>query len=274
MAGKDLDGKIAIVTGSGNPQGIGVATVRALCAAGARVVMADLASGPLEETAGMLRGEGCDVATFAVDIADEEQVKALIDFTRSTFGRLDILDNNAACQANAGDQEVMAMDVALWDKVMGVNARGTMLMCKHALPLMIGGGGGSIINISSGTAQAGDFYATAYASSKGAINTLTKYVATQYGGKGIRCNAVSPGLIMTSALEGAMPLPMQDIFRRHSVTEKLGRPEDIADMVVFLASDRARFISGQVFPVDGGIYAHVPTTVQVADMMAGAAGAS
>src|SRR3546814_4262738 len=102
-------------------------------------------------------------------------------FTRDLFGRLDILDNNAAYHGDVNDGDVLSMTVELWDKIMSVNARGAMLMCKHALPLMIAQGGGSIINISSGTAQGGDFYATAYAASKGAINTFTKYVATQYG---------------------------------------------------------------------------------------------
>lgn len=264
----DLSGKVAIVTGAANPRGIGVATARHLGAIGARVVLADLATSPLEETSLLLKREGLEIVSWPTDISDEAQVEALMAFTRDAYGRLDVLDNNAACQANGGDLLIGDMDVALWDKVMSINARGTMLMCKHALPLMIESGGGSIINISSGTALAGDFYATAYACTKGAINTLTKYVATQYGAKGVRCNAIAPGLIMTAALEGGMPQPMQEIFRLHNVTQTLGTPLDIAEMVAFLASDRARFISGQVIQVDGGIYAHIPTTVQVAEMLA------
>src|SRR3546814_16913567 len=104
---------------------------------------------------------------------------------------------------------------------MSVNARGAMLMCKHALPLMIAQGGGSIINISSGTAQGGDFYATAYAASKGAINTFTKYVATQYGAQGIRCNAIAPGIIMTEALLNALDEPARKEIGRASCRERV-----------------------------------------------------
>ncbi len=266
MAGeaKDLDGKVAIVTGVGSLKGIGAPTVRMLAGAGAKVVLADLAGSQLEETTRQLASEGFEVACRPVDISDEADVKALMAFTVEKFGRIDILDNNAACQGQAEDGIITELSVDLWDKIMGINARGAMLMCKHAIPHMIAGGGGSIINISSGTAHAGDFYATAYACSKGAINTLTKYVATQYGAQGIRCNAIAPGLIMTATLDIAMPKPMQEVFRSHSLTGKLGRPEDIAEMVTFLASDRARFITGQVIPVDGGIYAHIPTVVEVA----------
>lgn len=266
---RDLAGKVALVTGAGNPLGIGLATARALAVAGARVVLADVAGSPVEEGAATLSAEGMDASARTVDISDEAQVRALIESVRDSHGRLDILDNNAATQGHEGDRLVGDMDVDLWDRIMAVNARGTMLMCKHALPLMIASGGGSIVNISSGTAQAGDFYATAYASTKGAINTLTKYVATQYGAQGIRCNAIAPGLIMTAALHTAMPPAMQEVFRLHSLTGQLGRPENIADMVVFLASDRAGFITGQIMPVDGGIYAHIPTVPAVNALFSG-----
>ena len=264
----DLAGKVAIVTGSGNPDGIGAATARALGAAGARVVLADVAASRVIEAAAALAAEGLDVAARVADISSEDDVRALIEFVTASYGRLDILDNNAASQGHAADAYITEMDVALWDHIMGVNARGTMLMCKHALPLMIAGGGGSIINISSGTAQAGDMYATAYACSKGAINTFTKYVATQYGSQGIRCNAVAPGIIMTPALKNGLPVPMQEVFRDHSLTGVLGQPSDIADMVVYLASDRARFITGQIVAVDGGIYAHIPTVPAVKALFA------
>jgi NAD(P)-dependent dehydrogenase (short-subunit alcohol dehydrogenase family) len=260
----DLHGKVAIVSGAGDPEGIGAASARALGLAGAKLLLADLPSSNVEKTVELLRAEGLDVSSAHVDISEEVQVAALLDLARREFGRLDILDNNASVTGVQHDLLIGDMDVDIWDRAMRVNARGTMLMCKHALPLLIDSGGGSIINISSGTAQAGDNYASAYAASKGAINTLTKYVATQYGHKGIRCNAIAPGLIMTPVLDKSMPMPMQDVFRSHSLTGRLGTARDIAEMVAFLASDRAQFMTGQIVQVDGGIYAHVPTVPGVA----------
>jgi NAD(P)-dependent dehydrogenase (short-subunit alcohol dehydrogenase family) len=265
---EDLNGRVAIVTGAGGQGGIGECTARLLAEAGARVVIADLASSKLEETAAFLTREGHDVSHCATDISDERSVESLVRFTQQKYGRLDILDNNAASQGQAEDRDVTSMSVELWDHIMGVNARGTMLMCKHALPVMISGGGGSIINISSGTSTAGDFFATAYAASKGAINTFTRYVATQYGAKGIRCNALILGLIATPVLKSVMPEPLRDIFRDNKLVGRLGEPRDIAEMVLFLASDRSRFITGQLLPVDGGFYAHTPTTVPVLALLA------
>jgi NAD(P)-dependent dehydrogenase (short-subunit alcohol dehydrogenase family) len=192
----------------------------------------------------------------------------LIEATLETFGRLDILDNNAASQGHREDALVGDMAVELWDHILGVNARGAMLMCKHAIPALIAAGGGSIINVSSGTSLAGDFFSTAYACSKGAVNTLTKYVATQYAAQGIRCNALALGLIGTPILQQTIPPPMLDIFTQHHIAGRIGEPIDVANMVAFLVSDRATWITGQVYSVDGGFYAHTPTTVQVSNLMA------
>jgi len=265
---QDLNGRVAIVTGAGGIGGIGECTARTLAGAGARVVLADLPGSKLEETTAALLKQGFEVVSHPADISDERSVESLIRFTQQTYGRLDILDNNAASQGQAEDREVTSMSVELWDRIMGVNARGAMLMCKHALPAMIAGGGGSIVNISSGTSMAGDFFATAYAASKGAVNTLTKYVATQYGAQGIRCNALVLGLIATPILKTVMPEPLRDIFRDNKLVGRLGEPQDVAEMVLFLASDRSRFITGQLLPVDGGFYAHTPTTTPVMALFA------
>jgi NAD(P)-dependent dehydrogenase (short-subunit alcohol dehydrogenase family) len=264
----NIHGRVAIVTGAGGTGGIGECTARLLAKQGARVVIADLATSKLEQTAASLTKEGYEVAHCATDIADERSVEALMRFTQQKYGRLDILDNNAASQGQPEDREVGSMSVQLWDHIMGVNARGTMLACKHALPIMLAGGHGSIINISSGTSIAGDFFATAYAASKGAVNTLTRYVATQYGSKGIRCNALVLGLIATPILKAVMPEPLREIFRDNKLVGRLGEPQDVAEMVAFLASDRSSFITGQLLPVDGGFYAHTPTTAPVLALLA------
>jgi NAD(P)-dependent dehydrogenase (short-subunit alcohol dehydrogenase family) len=150
------------------------------------------------------------------------------------------------------------MDVEEWDKVFAINSRGTMLMCKHVIPVMIANGGGSIINISSGTALAANMYQTAYGCSKAAINTMTKYIATQYGAQGVRCNAISAGLIKTEKLAASMPEPMQEVYRGAKLIPRLGKPEDIAEMVAFLGSDRSQWVTGQVYAVDGGFLAQSP----------------
>jgi NAD(P)-dependent dehydrogenase (short-subunit alcohol dehydrogenase family) len=260
-----LSEKVAIISGAAG--GVGRATSRLLAESGARVMLADLATAALESFTASLRDEGFDVACQVVDIADEASVKALFEATLRRFGRLDILDNNAASQGQAEDREVATMSVELWDHIMGVNARGAMLMCKHAIPAMIASGGGSIINISSGTSLAGDVFATAYACSKGAVNTLTKYVATQYGSQGIRCNALTLGLVETPPLVANIPPPLLEVFTAHKLVGRIGQPRDVAEMVAFLASDRSAWITGQVFSVDGGFYAHTPSTVGVAQLM-------
>ncbi|HLS98361.1 MAG: SDR family oxidoreductase [Porticoccaceae bacterium] len=249
---RDVEGKVVIISGA--QRGVGLATAKRLASGGARVVIADLPGLDMTDAAAQVAQYG-EVAHGSVDIADESSVKALMEFTLDTFGRIDALDNNAARQGLMNDVDVLTMDVDVWDSVFAVNARGTMLMCKHAIAAMLKTGGGAIVNISSGTALAGHLYQTAYACSKGAINTLTKYIATQYGDRGIRCNTISLGLIKTERLAETMPLPMQEMFISHKLVPRLGKPEDIAEMVAFLVSDRSQWITGQTYCVDGGIQA-------------------
>src|SRR5690554_1388046 len=219
---RDVEGKVIVISGA--QRGVGLATAKRLASGGAKVVIADLPGLDLSDSA-------AQVAHHAVDIADESSVKALMEFALDTFGRIDALDNNAARQGLAADTDVLNADPALWDEVFAVNVRGTMLMSKHGIAAMLKSGGGSIVNISSGTALAGHLYQTAYACSKGAINTLTRYIATQYGDQGIRCNTISLGLIMTERLAETMPQPMQDMFIGHKLVPRLGKPEDIAEKI-------------------------------------------
>ena len=226
-------------------------------------MLSDLPASTLSDAVRALLSEGLDVVQFAADISNEEDVKALMAFTQQTFGRLDALDNNAAIQEH--HQSLCEMSASFWDKVFGVNARGTMLMSKHAIPLMIAGGGGSIINISSGTARAGDFFATAYAASKGHRHPVDQVCGRSVRfEKGIRCNAIAPGLIATSTVTRLLPEAIRAVFTAHRLTGRLGEPEDIGEMVAFLVSSRSKFITGQIVDVDGGIFAHIPTTVEVA----------
>jgi NAD(P)-dependent dehydrogenase (short-subunit alcohol dehydrogenase family) len=259
----ELEGKVAIVTGAaGN---IGSETSRALAEAGARVVLVDVEAESLAALAASMKSAGYDVLAAPADVTQEADVVRVVDQAVHAFGGVDILDNNAGgtmLTATHGDGDVTTATVELWDQLMAVNLRGPMLFCKYTIPLMISRGGGSIINISSGTSLAGNNANTAYACSKAGLNTLTKYVATSHGAAGIRCNALALGLVGPANLADLPPMEdtsMLDAHVAHKLVGRLGVPRDIADVVVFLASARAGFITGQVISVDGGFFAHQPT---------------
>lgn len=266
-----LEGKVAIVTGGAG--GIGVATVASLADAGARVVVADVSEQAITDTVESLTSRGLKVAGHVVDVSSEDSVKDLVRFAVDTFGGVDILDNNAALvSAIKRDRDVVNMPVELWDEVMAVNLRGPMLMCKHTVPIMIERGGGSIINIASGQGLSGDRTMVAYGSSKGGLIALTRFVAAAYGEHGVRCNTVAPGLIKTQSLDADMPEFVQDKIRVHNLIPRLGAPADVAEVVTFLASAAAAFITGQIISVDGGFLSHLPTLALLAPPGQGDAG--
>jgi NAD(P)-dependent dehydrogenase (short-subunit alcohol dehydrogenase family) len=253
---KELEGKVAIVTGAGG--NIGSMTSRLLAEAGAKVTMSDVAQEPLEKAAAELKADGFDVLAVAGDVSSESDVQNVVAQTVERFGAVHILDNNAGGTTIVGnDLTVLDMDVDLWDRMYGTNVKGPMLFCKHVIPHMISAGGGSIINISSGTSLAGTNMFTAYASSKGALNTLTKYVASAHGAQGIRCNALALGIVLRPGTDPSA-MGLQD-YVKHHIVGRTGESTDIANAVLFLASDRSAFITGQVISVDGGFFAHLPT---------------
>ncbi|WP_336971141.1 SDR family NAD(P)-dependent oxidoreductase [Sphingobium aromaticiconvertens] len=258
-----LEGRVAIVTGSG---GIGAASAIRLAAEGARVVIGDIDVEGAEVVVRAIEAKGGVAIALPLDIGDEESIVAFITAVRARYSRLDVLHNNAAATGTAQmgrDMAITMMKADIWDTAFRVNTRGTMLMIKHAIPLMLEGGGGSIINTSSGAALRGDLYGPAYAASKAAINCLTMYVATQYGKQGIRCNVVSPGLVATQNVKDNLPPEQLDRIETHKLTPYLGAPEDIAAAVAYLASDDARFVTAQVHVVDGGIIDHMPYFAEV-----------
>ncbi|MDB5687729.1 MAG: hypothetical protein JWR77_2318 [Rhizorhabdus sp.] len=254
-----LAGKIAIVTGSAG--GIGAGCAQRLAVDGAQVWVADLDGSQAEEVAAGIRETGGLAHAVAVDIGDEESIKALFATVTERAGRVDILHNNAANLAFdilVNDMAIESMTGATWDRTFAVNSKGTMLMIKHVLPIMTRNGGGSIINTTSTAALLGDLANPAYAASKAAVNCLTLYVAAQYGKRGIRCNAIAPGLVLTKKLLSVMPEEEIERVRRHTLTTELGYPADIASALSWLASDEARFVTGQVIAIDGGVASHLP----------------
>jgi NAD(P)-dependent dehydrogenase (short-subunit alcohol dehydrogenase family) len=253
-----LNGKVAIVTGGGG--GIGGATARALARAGASVLVVDVNEAAAEKVAAAIRGAGGAAAAFRADLSEESEVVAVMGDVTARFARLDIVHNNAALTDSdflSGDTAVTDLSLDVWERTMAVNLRSQMLMCKHAVPIMVEGGGGSIINMSSGASLKGDRTRTAYGVSKAGVNALTMYVATSHGKKGIRVNTILPGLVITDAVRAHLDEGMLASLGKATLTPSVGQPEDIADVVVFLASDESRYITGQMIAVDGGMSAHV-----------------
>ncbi|MFC5747884.1 SDR family NAD(P)-dependent oxidoreductase [Actinomadura rugatobispora] len=261
-----LQGKIAVITGAAS--GIGAATARRVAAEGASTVVADLNKDGAAAVAEEITSSGGTATAVGVDLGDTDSVRAMIESTVGAYGGVDVLHNNAAATHLAArrDLAVAEADPAVWDDTMRINVRGAMVAIQAALPHMIARGGGAVINTSSGSGLAGDLRNPAYGASKAALINLTWYVATQYGKQGVRCNAITPGFIVTGASRHSAHGAMQETMLRHHLTPRLGSPEDVAAAVVFLASDEAAFITGQTLGVDGGLLAHQP---YVADMRQG-----
>jgi NAD(P)-dependent dehydrogenase (short-subunit alcohol dehydrogenase family) len=248
-----FDGEVAIVTGGAG--GIGSATCRKLAAEGARVVVADIEAAAAEALADEL-----GATAIAFDLGDPDDVERLVAETVRLLGRLDVLVNNAAlrtAQVMREDTTVETMSAEGFRRAMDVNALGCALACKHAIPHLRAAGGGSIVNLTSEQALAGANIGSDYAAAKAAIIATTRMVATQNGRDGIRCNAVAPGLIVTSDRIRENTALMEAVVP-HVLLGRLGEPEDVADLIAFLASGEARYITGQVLAVDGGYLAHMP----------------
>ncbi|HUA95014.1 MAG TPA: SDR family NAD(P)-dependent oxidoreductase [Acidimicrobiales bacterium] len=253
-----LAGKVAVVTGGAG--GIGGASAHAVAREGAAVAVVDVDRDGTDRVASEIEAAGGTAMPVVADLSREPEVVEAIGAVVQRFGRLDVLHNNAALTDSdflQRDTPVAELEIDVWDRTLAVNLTSQMLTCKHAVPEMSRHGGGSIINMSSGASLKGDRTRTAYGVSKAGVNTLTLYVATAYGKLGIRANAIVPGLIITDAVRAHLDEPVLARLGKAVLTTHLGEPVDIAGVVVFLASEEARYITGQLIAVDGGMSAHV-----------------
>jgi NAD(P)-dependent dehydrogenase (short-subunit alcohol dehydrogenase family) len=255
---RTLNEKVAIVVGAAD--GIGRATAKGLARQGARVVLAyhsNLKGAEIgvEE----IRDEGGVAQAFKVDYTDEGQVKELMQATIHSYGAIHVLINNATInnvEQLSKDRDVVNMDGEYWDLSMRVNLKGPMLTCKHAIPHMVKAGYGSIVNTGSGVVFRGDSVRTGYAAAKSGLHSLTMNIATQYGKQNVRCNVVSPGLVLTNLVREYLTPEQIAKLTAENLVPFIGEPEDLANVSVFLASPQSRYITGQLIAVDGGLHVH------------------
>ena len=240
---KRLDNKVTIVTGAGS--GLGRAMVLRFAEEGARILALDL-NGKQDEVAAEAKGE---VVPLYCDVSREEDILAAMAECRSRYGRLDVLCNNAGI-AGPG-RRIHEYSMEAWDRVMNVNLRGAFMVLKHSLPLMLESGGGAVVNSASLGAFLATSGASVYLASKGAMMMLTRVAALEYARDNIRVNAVCPGITATAIIEHASS-ELQDMRRANIPQGRIGRPEEVAALALFLASDEASHITGQGYIIDGG----------------------
>jgi 3-oxoacyl-[acyl-carrier protein] reductase len=242
-----LEGRVALVTGAA--RGIGAATALALAEAGARVALVDRDGEGIERTADAIGRAGSDALAIAADVTDAPAMERAVDAIVVEWGRLDVLVNNAGIVRDATLGKVSEDD---WAATLDVNLRGTMIGARAALRPMRAAGAGRILSATSVVARMGNYGQTAYAASKGGIIGMTRAWARELGPLGITANAVAPGFIDTDMARG-VPEKVLTALRQRTAAGRLGRPEEVAAVYVFLASDLASFINGAVVGVDGGL---------------------
>jgi NAD(P)-dependent dehydrogenase (short-subunit alcohol dehydrogenase family) len=252
VAGR-LEGKVSVITGAGGGMGREAAVV--FTEEGARVCVADVALDAAEETVRSC-AEGSAFA-FAVDVADEDAVRSMMAATVERFGGIDVLYNNAGISPD-DDASVLDTSVEAWQRVQDVNTKGVFLCCKHGIPYLLDRGRGSVINVASFVAILGAATSQiSYTASKGAVLALSKELGVQFARQGVRVNALCPGPVETPLLLNIYGSNPEAYERRrvHWPMGRLGKPRELVNAAVFLASDESSFVNAATFVVDGGITA-------------------
>lgn len=247
-----LAGKVAIITGAG--AGIGRASALFFAKEGAEVVVADCDPEEGARTVRLIKGNGGVAIFVQVDVSKAANVKNMVKTTVETYGKLDILINNAGIYAQANVVEVAEEE---WDRILDVNLKGVFLCSKYSIPEMIKGGGGSIVNIGSEAGIVGIKNQVAYNVSKSGVIALTKSMAIDFAAHNIRVNCVCPGTTETPLVEAALERAPDPAAARRAVEEvrpanRLGRPEEIAAGILYLASDESPYATGSILSIDGG----------------------
>ncbi len=248
-----LDGKVALITGAGS--GMGRVASVAFAREGAKIVAAEVAEAAGQETVAQVRAAGGEAIFARTDVSKEAEVAAAVMAGEAAFGRVNVLYNNAGIFP-AKDGAVTDLDESVWDLVMNVNLKGIYLACKHGIPALLRAGGGAIVNIASFVALVGcTVPQDAYTASKGGVIALTKSLAVQFGPRGIRSNAICPGPIETPLLtEWLLTNPEAKRVRLARIPMgRFGRPEDIVNLAMYLASEESSWTNGAVLVADGGI---------------------
>lgn len=247
-----LQGKVIVFAGAG---GIAASAAKYLGRGGAAVVVGDVAMTSAERAVTAATDAGGDGVAVRTDISDEAEVSSLIGTAMDHYGRIDGLFNvaaNIAPSETVKDTNVVDIELADWQRTIDVNLTGYLLTIRHALPHMVAGGGGSIVNTMSGAVYAGMEDKVAYSVTKAGIGALTRHVARKYGKEGVRANGLAPGMVLTEQTLANLPESYQDLILQSTPSFRHGQPDDIGATVAFLMSDSAEWITGQTYCIDGG----------------------
>jgi NAD(P)-dependent dehydrogenase (short-subunit alcohol dehydrogenase family) len=259
MTGTELEGKTAIITGAAS--GIGRAAAIQFASEGCKVAVIDVDRAWGAQTVRLVEHSGGSAMFVCADVANEMDVARAVSETARAYGGIQILVNNAGVASRV---PIIEMTEAQWDSILDTNLKGTFLMSKHTVPRILEFGGGAIVNTASNAGRIGFSGLSPYCASKGAIIQLTRALALEYGDRGIRVNAVAPGSTLNTRMFGARletsvdPKSLQRALEKVNPMKRLGTASEVAELILFLASDRSSYVTGGVFSIDGGITAACP----------------